>query len=143
MEHRTVIRYSTAFKQQVVRDLESGRFASIRQAQEHYGIRGDGQIQIWLRRYGKEYLCPRRIRVEKPDEKDQIRQLKKKIKQLEQALGRTQADHVLNETFLEIACEELGQDVEVFKKKVDIEASIRPVKKAPGSESGDCVSEQA
>lgn len=143
MEPKTVIRYSTAFKQQVVRDLEAGRFASFRQAMEHYGIRGNGRIQNWLREYGKEHLCGRVIRVEKPNEKDQIQQLKKKIKQLEQALGRTQADKVLNETFLEIACEELGQDVEAFKKKVGIEASIKPVKKDPGSESGGFVSERA
>ena len=64
--------------------------------------------------------------MEKPDEKDRIRQLKQQIKQLEQALGRTQADKILNEAFLEIACEDLGQEVEAFKKKVDTRLSIRP-----------------
>ena len=128
MVQKLVYRYSRAFQQQVVEDVEEGRFHSINQAKEHYGIRGDGTIQRWLNRYGRNRICPKVVRVEKPNEQDQIRQLKKQIRQLEQALGRTQADKVLNEVFLEMACDELGQDVEAFKKKVDIEVSIRPKK---------------
>jgi transposase len=126
MELRSVLRYSMAFKQQVVSDLESGRFGSIGAAQEHYGIMGASTIPRWLRKYGKNHLCARVIRVEKPDERDQIRTLKKRIKELEQALGRTQADKVLSETFFEIACEELGQEPETFKKKVGSGPSIKP-----------------
>ena len=126
MASRVVIRYSTAFKQQVVSDLESGRFGSLQSAQEHYGIGGLGTVQNWLRKYGKNHLCTRVVKVEKPDEKDQIRQLKKQIKQLEQALGKTQAENVLNQSYLEIACEGLGQDVESFKKKAVTGRSIRP-----------------
>jgi transposase-like protein len=142
MEPRSINRYSLSFKHQVINELESGRFGSIMEAQRHYGITGAETIRNWLHRYGKTHLCPKVVRVEKPNEASEIRQLKKKIQQLEQALGRTQADNVLNETFLEIACEALGQDVEAFKKKVGIEASIRPVPKDPGSASGDCVSER-
>jgi transposase len=126
MEQRTVMRYSMAFKQQVANDLESGRFDSVLQAQEHYGICGNGTIQRWLKRYGKQHLCARVIRVETPDEKDQIRQLKQRIKQLEQTLGRTQAEKVLGDAFLEIACETLGQDVDAFKKKVGTPLSMPP-----------------
>jgi hypothetical protein len=60
------------------------------------------------------------IRVEKPDEKDQIRQLKKQIRQLKEALGQSHAEKVLGDAFLEIACEELGEDVDQFKKKVEV-----------------------
>lgn len=126
MALRTVIRYSTAFKHQVVSDLESGRFASVLAASEHYGIAGACTVGNWLRKYGKHHLCARVVKVEKPDEKDQIRQLKKQIKQLEQALGKTQAENVLNQSYLEIACEGLGQDVEGFKKKAVTGRSIRP-----------------
>lgn len=131
MEQRVVMRYSMAFKQQVVRDLESGRFVSILAAQEHYGICGNGTIQDWLKRYGKQHLCARVIKVETPDEKDQMRQLKQRIKQLEQALGRTQAENVLNQEFLKLACDGLGQEVEVFKKKVGTPLCMPP-KNAPG-----------
>jgi transposase-like protein len=109
-----------SFKQQVIEQLEAGRFSSINEAKEHFGIRGDYTIQNWLRQYGRNHLCPKVIRVEKPDEKNQVRELKKQIRQLKEALGQTQAEKVLGQAFLEIACEKLGEDVEEFKKKADM-----------------------
>ena len=123
MRQRTIVRYSMSFKQQIIRQLELGRFASISEAQEHYGIKGAETIKRWLKRYGRNHLCAKVVRVERPDEKDQITQLKRQIKQLKEALGQTQAENVLNQEFLKIACEQLGQDVESFKKKVDTKLS--------------------
>jgi transposase len=120
MRQTTVYRYSMSFKQQVIEQLEAGRFSSINEAKEHFGIRGDYTIQNWLRQYGRNHLCPKVIRVEKPDEKNQVRELKKQIRQLKEALGQTQAEKVLGQAFLEIACEKLGEDVEEFKKKADM-----------------------
>lgn len=117
MQQRLVVRYSMSFKRQVVSELESGRFDSILQASEHYGIGGSETIRRWLDKFGRNHLCPKVIRVEKPDERDQMRQLKKQIKQLREALGQTQAENVINQEFLRIACEEMGQDVDAFKKK--------------------------
>ena len=119
MRQRTVIHYSVCFKRQVVAELESGRFDSIGQASEHYGINGSMTVRKWLDRFGRNHLCPKVIRVEKPNEQDQVRQLKKQIKQLKEALGQTQAENVINQEFLKIACEEMGQDVDAFKKKAD------------------------
>ena len=126
MRQTTVYRYSMSFKQQVIEQLEAGRFSSINEAKEHFGIRGDYTIQKWLRKYGRNHLCAKVIRVEKPDEKNQIRELKKQIKQLREALGQTQAEKVLGQAFLEIACEKLGEDVEEFKKKADIVQFTKP-----------------
>ena len=126
MRQNTVYRYSMSFKQQVIEQLEAGRFSSIKEAKEHFGIRGDYTIQTWLRKYGRNHLCPKVIRVEKPDEKNQIRELKKQIRQLKEALGQTQAEKVLGQAFLEIACEQLGEDVDEFKKKADIVRFTRP-----------------
>jgi transposase-like protein len=121
MQQRLIIRYSISFKQEVIRQLELGRFASIGQAQSHYGITGNGTVQKWLKKYGRNHLCPKVVRVEKPDEQNQIRELKKQVRQLREALGQTQAEKIIGEEFLKIACEEMGQDVDVFKKKVDTE----------------------
>jgi len=128
MRQRIVIRYSMSFKQQVIAQLESGRFDSISEAKEHFGIRGDYTIQRWLHKYGRNHLCAKVVRVEKPDEKDRIRELKKQIRQLKEALGQTQAEKIIGEEFLKIACEELGQDVAKFKKKVDIARFTEPNK---------------
>jgi len=126
MIQRQIIRYSSSFKQQVVSDIESGRFCSIGAAKEHYGIRGSATIPLWLRKYGRNHLCAKIVRVEMPDEKDHIRELKKQIKHLQQLLGRKEAENALSEAFLEIACEELGEDVEEFKKKADSRLSDKP-----------------
>jgi transposase len=119
MRERTVLRYSACFKRQVIAELESGRFASIQQAREHYGIKGHATIQQWLRRYGKNHLQTKVVRVEKPGEADQIRELKAKVAQLERALGQTQAQNVLRGEYLKLACAELGEAVEAFEKKGD------------------------
>jgi len=76
MRQRTVIHYSMSFKRQVVSELESGRFDSIGQASEHYGINGSTTVRKWLGKFGRNHLCPKVIRVEKPDEQNRVRQLK-------------------------------------------------------------------
>jgi transposase-like protein len=116
MRDRLVLRYSLCFKRRVIGELEEGRFGSIEAARKHYGIGGAATVQTWLKRYGKNHLQAKVVRVEAPDEADQIRRLKAKIKQLEQALGQTQAQKILEEEYLKLACAELGQEVETFKK---------------------------
>ena len=127
MIQKLVYNYSTAFKLQVIEQLESGRFNSISEAREHYGVHGGSTIGLWLRKYGRNHLCPKIVRVEMPDEKDQIKQLKKQVKQLQQMLGRKDAEKAISEAFLDIACEKLGEDVEEFKKKADSVLSEEPV----------------
>ncbi len=119
MRVRVIKRYSECFKRQVVDELENGRFASITESRLHHGISGATTVQQWIKSYGKNHLQAKVVRVEKPDEQDRIREYKKRIAQLEQALGQTQAESLLNATFLKLACEQLGQDVESFKKKSD------------------------
>lgn len=126
MESATCISYSMAFKQQVVGELEAGRFRSIHEASEHYGVAGSSTVRNWLRRLGRNHLIPKVVRVEKPDEANEIVELKKQIRRLQQALGQTQLKNVLNETLFEMACQELGVDAETFKKKADMKLSTGP-----------------
>ncbi len=126
MQPSVQIRYSLAFKRQVVAELEAGRFRSIEEARRHYDIGGTMTVRRWLERFGKNHLIPKVVRVEKPNEADRIRQLRQEICQLKQALGETQLHSVLNEAYLKIACGRLGQDVEAFKKKADTKQSIAP-----------------
>jgi len=126
MIRRVIRKYSDCFKRQVVEELESGRFDSVREAQRHYGVLGADTVPRWLRKYGKNHLLPRVLIVQKPNEKDQIRDLKRQVAELQRVLGRTQAEKVLNEEFLKIACEQLGYDPEAFKKKVDAKRSVKP-----------------
>lgn len=132
-EQKRVIRYSMAFKQQVLSDLEAGRFGSILEARSHYGIRGASTIRRWLGRYGRNHLIPKVVRVETPDEAERMRELQRRVRDLEQALGRTQLERMLDESYLRLACEALGTDVGSFKKKAGTpRCTTPPVERAPG-----------
>lgn len=132
MRVRIIRRYSECFKRKVVDELESGRFDSIEGARRHYEIGGATTIQKWLNRHGKNHLRAKVVRVEKPDEKDRMQGYRREIAALQRALGQTQAENLLHASYLELACRELGQEVEVFKKKHDGERSRRRPEKRRG-----------
>jgi len=75
MQASVQMRYSGAFKRQVVAALEAGRFRSIEQARQHYGIGGATTVRRWLERFGKNHLIPKGVRVETPNEAERVRRL--------------------------------------------------------------------
>jgi len=111
------IRYSEAFKQQVVSELEDGRFGSPYEASEAHGIRGKTTVGRWVRQYGKGHLLKKVVRVEKQGEPGEINRLKARVRQLESALADSHMDWALEKSFFEILCEHTKTDVEAFKKK--------------------------
>lgn len=114
------VRYSQAFKRKVVEELENGRLSSQREARQRYGIGGAGTIPRWLRQYGRNDLVSRVVRVESMKERDQIKELKHRVKVLEKALADAKAGEVLNQAYYEIVCEQMGvEDPERLKKKLD------------------------
>lgn len=114
----TTIRYSEAFKVQVIREIEEGRYGGCRQASEHYGIKGTRTVAMWLVKYGKEHLGRKLIRVETTADRDEVKRLKQRVRELERALSDTTLDLRLEQEFLKLSCRQAGvQDVEAFKKK--------------------------
>ena len=115
---KKMVRYSEAFKQQVVRELGEGKFPSICAAARAYGIRGGSTIQKWLRRYGRTDLLPKVIRVETPKEVSEVKELRERVRQLEKALADAHLDLKLSDAYVRLACEAGGiEDVDAFKKK--------------------------
>ena len=114
---RSIVRYSEAFKQQVVGELEQGKFISIRQASQAYGIGGGNTIGKWLRKYGSQDLLPKHVRIETLKERDELKEARKRIRQLEAALADAHIDHDLESSYLKIVCERMGVDLGEFKKK--------------------------
>lgn len=120
MGQLVIRRYSEAFKLQVVSELESGKLASVEEARRRYGIAGATTVSKWTRKYGKERLLARVIRVEKPDERDQMKKLRQDNERLKRALADEHMKAILYESWLEVACQEFGvEDVEAFKKKLE------------------------
>jgi len=118
-----VIRYSEAFKHQVIKEVEEGH-RSIDQIRRAYGI-GHYSIQQWMKRMGKLASLPRVIRVEKPDEKDQIKELQRQIRELKESLADTQVRYLIAESRFEVVCEEQGLDPEEVKKKLNAKRSSK------------------
>jgi transposase-like protein len=113
---RGLISYSEAFKMQVVEDIRQGKFVSLFQAQKAYGICGGHTIKNWIKKYGMLELLPKRLRIETMSEVDELKEAKKRIRDLEKALADSHMDYCLERAFLEIACEEMGTSREELKK---------------------------
>jgi transposase len=114
---RSVIRYSEAFKLQVIRELERGRFGSPSAAGRVYGI-GNGTVAYWVRRYGKEHLLGKVVRVMKADEQAEVLALRKQVRELKGALADAHLDLKLEAAYVKLACKAAGiADVAEFKKK--------------------------
>jgi transposase-like protein len=88
-ERRIVKRYSAAFKQQVVSEIERGEI-SVAEARKRYDIGGSLTIDKWLRKMGKLSLLATVVRIEMPHEVDRIKALEQQVRSLEHTLAQTQ-----------------------------------------------------
>lgn len=123
---KLAIRYSEAFKLEIVRELERD-LAPIDQVRRKYGI-GVGTIQEWIAKYGNG-VRGKIIRVETPKEINELKRLKERVKRLESALADANIDLALERQYTRLACQRAGiRDVEEFKKKADGQPPTGPPK---------------
>ena len=105
------LRYSIGFKRQVVNEVEAGESMSL--LQKRYGIKGGATIQRWLRKFGKDHLLNKVVRIETMEEKDRLKQLEEEVKKLKLAL----ADSLLAQRSLETLIEEANKAYKTDLKK--------------------------
>jgi transposase len=117
-------RYSIAFKQKVISEIESGKY-SLRQASKIYNV-SDVSLYKWLRRFGKNHLIGKVVRIEMKGEADRIKQLEADKKALESALAQAQLKIITLESTIEVAEEKYKID---FKKKIGLKGSKKAVRK--------------
>lgn len=113
----TRVRYSEAFKRQVVKKVEGGRHGSLNGVANACGIGAMSTVARWVREYGREDLLPRNVRIETLKERDELKEARKRIRELEAAVADAHIDYCLEKGFLQSACDRLGEDMESFKKK--------------------------
>ena len=89
MKEIKTLRYSEAFKKKVVQDIEAGKIGLLESARR-YGIGGTATIRGWLGKLGQTTYDYKVVRVEKPGERDRIRELEREKQRLESALAQSQ-----------------------------------------------------
>ncbi len=99
-ESRPRKRYSLAFKQKVVSEIESGKF-TLSQVRRIYDIGGGNTVYQWLRKLGKGHLIEKIVRIEMKDEKDKLKELQRKNQELESALAQAHLKLLVYESLLE------------------------------------------
>lgn len=113
-----LVRYSKAFKMEVVREVENNDF-SFEYVRKKYGIKGSETVQTWVRKYGNG-TKGKVIRVQRPEETDQIKQMERQVRSLEKALAETTVELSVERAYTRLACQRAGiEDVDEFKKKAD------------------------
>ena len=110
-----VIRYSHGFKLQVVREVEGGEGCAYRIGRK-YNIKGTDTVMRWVRQLGSGKYG-KIIRVEKADEINEAVRLRSQLRQAKEALADVHMELALERAYLEVACEQMDQTVEGFKKK--------------------------
>lgn len=113
---KAAVRYSEAFKIQVVRELESG-LINMNQVRRKYGLGCCHSIRRWLGKYGNGTVG-KVIRVQKRDEIDEVAALNKRVRQLEALFADSQVDLAIERATSKLLAERAGvEDLEEFKKK--------------------------
>jgi len=107
--------YSSAFKQKVIAEIESGKL-SIEQARKIYNIGGSATISKWIKKYGKNHLLGKIVRIEMADETSELKKLRNQKAELESALAKAHLKILSLESIIEGAEEELG--IELKKSTV-------------------------
>lgn len=100
----------------VVRELENEGLTVIA-IRRKYDIRGAGTVESWLGKYGNG-TRGKMILVQRPEEINELKQLKTRMRRLETALADANVELVLERAYLRMACGRAGiTDVAEFKKK--------------------------
>ena len=101
-------RYSEVFRRQVVAEYEAGN--SIPSLNKKYGITGMHTIQRWIQQYGREGLRQEVVHIQTAEEASRVRELERRVKELEQALGKVTLEKLKLESTLEVLYEDMTQE---------------------------------
>jgi transposase-like protein len=110
--------FSPTLRKEVVRLVESGKL-SIAAASREYQV-STTTIYRWIHRYSTYNKKGAVLVVDKESQTEKLKQMQQKIAELEQAVGHKQMQIDYYEKFIDLASEEVGEDL---KKKYGSAAS--------------------
>ena len=116
---KVIRRYSEPFKLKILDELTTGKLNKY-QLGKAYGINAS-TINEWIKKYNRKDLMNTRVTVKTKDEITRIKQLQKEIEQLKKLVLKKDMDALIDESYLEVAAEQLGyKSVLELKKKLPI-----------------------
>ena len=111
-----VIRYSRGFKVKLVREAEEeGNYPH--QVSRKYRV-GPTSMMRWIRQYGNG-KHGKVIRVEKADEVNEAAQLRRELRTVKEALADAHVALAVEKAYVDLACEQMGQSPDGWRKKQD------------------------
>lgn len=117
MNKTEIIRYSESFKLQLVKEYERSHL-TIKELSLKYGIRGGSTVGLWIKKYGSASLQNKTIRVELPEEKNQLKSLQEENRRLKEALAHQTVVSITHQTMLEVLAKDQGLSLAELKKKL-------------------------
>ena len=99
-----IVRYSDCFKRAVIEEIEK-KGLSIEACRRKYSIGGAKTIQKWLKKYGKNHLLNKIVRVETIDE----------IQEIQEAFAEMAIENKVYETYFQVLGEETGASEKIKK----------------------------
>ena len=113
---KDIKRYSIAFKLKVMEELRDGKWKTVADAAQAYGVSVHG-VRYWMERLGFNHLNGRISYVKTVTEIDEIKRPKAQVRRLKERLADEVLDHKIDEVALRIACRNLGTTPDELKKK--------------------------
>lgn len=111
-----VIRYSRSFKINLVREAEAEGNVPY-QVSLKYRV-SPTTVMRWVREYGSGKIG-KVIRVQNPGEVDELSRLRRELRTVKEALADAHVALAVEKAYVELACEQLGQSEEAWRKKQD------------------------
>ena len=108
-------RYSMGFKLKVMEELRDGKWKTVAEAGEAYGVTPTA-IRYWMKRMGFEHLKGRIIYVKTTSEVDEIKRLKAELRKAKEMLADEIISHKIDEAALRILCQEHNTTPNEVKK---------------------------
>ena len=111
--------YSELFKLKILAELTVGKHTKSELC-KLYSI-APTTVNVWIKKYNRKDLMNTRVKVETKDEISRIKGLQKEIEQLKKLLLKKDLDAMVQDSYLEVAAEDLGyKSVNELKKKLSI-----------------------
>jgi transposase-like protein len=102
-------------KKQTVQEVATG--ASISEVRRRYGLPGTATVQRWIRRFGREELLNKVIRIEMKGEHDRLQALEKELKATKIALAEKTMALDAMETAVSLANRHYGTDLKKISER--------------------------